>query len=889
MGIHGLLRELGPAPRRSLAALSSDHYVHHSRPFRLAVDISIWLFQIQSGKGGSNPALRTFYYRLLRLLTLNIHPLFVFDGPNKPLFKRNKKVGGPGVRVASVPEFLAKQLLKQFGFPWHVAPGEAEAECALLQREGVVDAVLSEDVDTLMFGSGVTLRNWSAENTSKTPTHVSIYRDGETKERSRGIDREGMILVALMSGGDYLPEGIPGCGPKVACDAARAGFGQDLCALDRKDKDGLSGWKERLTHQIRTNEARYFSRKNTGFKMPEDFPNLEVLGYYTHPCVSSPEKVQRLKETLRWDQDIDFPALRSFAGDAFDWRCVTGAKKFIKNLAPAMLVRELRLRAVREPDRSQPEAQEAAEKEYVKAIHGKRHHATVDQELELRVSFTPADLVPIDLSMEDEDDDFLPAGGVGEAEDTETDDGLAGLPSSTADEDAASDAPSSPTKKRQFRPFDPSQPEKVWILKTFLQMGCPLLVEEYEASFKDPKEFLKARRKAKAVKAGEKNVHAKPAARKRKDKTGGMAANALMAYAQVSKTTAASKSETGTAKDTSQNTLTREPLTENSSQGNTQSKPTETGLEDDDDDFSLLSAFQKPSTRLPSTLLDEILGPANPPPSALPSSSAPAVIETIDMMDTTPRPFPRFARKNLHAAAPQRTPSKADTTPPNRKRRSNDLSPSPAPTQRTITSYYSPSPAKQRAEPPTIIDLISSPPKNRPLPPNLRTRFIRSRDPAPDPTPLPGTVTTRRRRKTKRVRTAPVSGVDGDLDDGAAGSRGSPSPRRGGGWEEEEEEEEEDLPPLHLLRRETAVRRPSLPARDATVDPPCASREGDPISAAVVAAERTKKKKEKALLLSSVTASRARGERLRWRRRRRVVVLGRGGGRGGGVRWRWWI
>jgi len=101
--------------------------------------------------------LRTFYYRLLRLISLAIHPVFVFDGPNKPPFKRNKRTGP---NVASIPEFLAKQLLKQFGYPIHLAPGEAEAECALLQREGIVDAVLSEDVDTLMFGSGITIRNW---------------------------------------------------------------------------------------------------------------------------------------------------------------------------------------------------------------------------------------------------------------------------------------------------------------------------------------------------------------------------------------------------------------------------------------------------------------------------------------------------------------------------------------------------------------------------------------------------------------------------------------------------------------------------------------------------------------------------------------------------------
>lgn len=515
MGIHGLLRELRPAPRTSLALLSSNHYTTHSRPLRLAIDISIWLFQIQSGKGGSNPALRTFYYRLLRLLTLNIHPLFVFDGPNKPLFKRNKKVGGPGVKVASVPEFLAKQLLKQFGFPWHVAPGEAEAECALLQREGLVDAVLSEDVDTLMFGCGVTLRSWNAEGAGGSaggggtkgngpPTHVSVYREEETRERSGGIDSPGMILVALMSGGDYLPEGIPGCGPKVACDAARAGFGTELCGLGRKDREGLARWRERLEREIRTNESKFFSRRNPSFTLPEGFPNKEVLGYYTHPCVSSPEKLERLRASLKWDQEIDFPALREFAKDAFDWRCITGARKFIKNLAPAMLVRELRLRGEKAEDGPQEhpdheEHQKEREETLVKAIHGTRTHPSVDSALELRISFTPSSLVPLDLSLEEEDDEILPPSASQTPADDNNNNNETPSPTSDSESESLPLPPTSPTKKRTFKPYDPDLPEKIWILKPFLQLGCPLLVEDWEASSRDPKAFLKQRRKAREV------------------------------------------------------------------------------------------------------------------------------------------------------------------------------------------------------------------------------------------------------------------------------------------------------------------------------------------------------------------------------------------------------
>lgn len=38
------------------------------------------------------------------------------------------------------------------------APGEAEAELAYLNRLGVIDAVLSDDVDTFLFGATMVVR-----------------------------------------------------------------------------------------------------------------------------------------------------------------------------------------------------------------------------------------------------------------------------------------------------------------------------------------------------------------------------------------------------------------------------------------------------------------------------------------------------------------------------------------------------------------------------------------------------------------------------------------------------------------------------------------------------------------------------------------------------------
>lgn len=442
-------------------------------------------------------------------MSLSIHPLFVFDGPNRPEFKRNKRVGGGKAQVASIPEFLAKQLLKQFGFPYHLAPGEAEAECASLQRAGIVDAVLSEDVDTLMFGSGTTIKNWSPSegSKSKTPTHVDLYDAVATKNTS-GLDRNGMILVAMMSGGDYITEGIPGVGPKLACEAARAGFGEELCSLRRTDLTGLKSWKEKLQHELKTNESKFFRTKHAAITIPEDFPNMNVLHYYTNPVISSNEKLDRLRASLEWDLDVDCTALRAFTADAFSWTNLGGAKHFIRNLAVPMLVRELRMRGQRPESTQLPTETEQEEAKLVHSIHGRRTHVTTDQTSEMRVAFRPIDLVPIDLEAE-EPDDQLPEDE--EAENEGCGDDLLLI--------QAAAKPRAPTK------YDPIALEKAWILETYVRVGAPLKVQDWEQAYRDPKKYLAMKHANKA--AGK--------TKKANDRLGGTQPGALDRFVKISK------------------------------------------------------------------------------------------------------------------------------------------------------------------------------------------------------------------------------------------------------------------------------------------------------------------------------------------------------------------
>lgn len=415
---------------------------------------------------------------MARLLSLAIEPIFVFDGPRKPAFKRNKR-SIQGDRTSAA---LAKRLVSLFGLPAHDAPGEAEAECALLQQQGIVDAVLSEDVDTIMFGCTRTLRNWTVEGRgSGAPSHVSLYAADDEDFRAAGLEREGMVLVALMSGGDYLPEGIPRCGPKVASEAARAGFGKSLCRLKRSDTEGLAAWKESLTSELRTNASGYFRTKHKALAIPDSFPNVDVLRYYTHPVVSDAATIERLKSETQWSRGVDMIGMRKFVEETFDWTFRIGADKLIRVIAPCVLVQKLMARYQRgESIECSEEAAEREESALIRRISARRAHFSTDGISELRVQYVPADIAGLDLSLEVEEE----AASFGR-------DGLALNSDNELEEESA--AP----KKR----FDPTAPDALWITEAILKLGAPLKAEDFEAEErrklekKKPKATATARKK----------------------------------------------------------------------------------------------------------------------------------------------------------------------------------------------------------------------------------------------------------------------------------------------------------------------------------------------------------------------------------------------------------
>ncbi|KAJ4144656.1 hypothetical protein LMH87_003531 [Akanthomyces muscarius] len=481
MGIKGIYGELGSGQRVSLSKLAADTLKAEGRPLRLAVDVAIWQFQAQAARGGTNPAIRTLFYRLVRLLAIPIQPVFLFDGPNKPTTKRNKRSG----RGDGVANSQAKRLIRLFGLPVLDAPGEAEAECALLQRHGIVDAVLSEDVDTIMFGCTKTLRNWSSEGkTATAPTHVSLYDTAAVA--NHGLDRQGMVLVALMSGGDYLPDGIPGCGVKVACEAANAGFGKSLCRLKASDTDSIDAWRAELRHELTTNESGHFRTKHKSLHIPDDFPNMEVLRYYTHPVVSPQNSLETIQQKVHQHKNVDLASLREFTRETFDWDYREGAIKFIRVLGQAMLVQNMK-----------------QSRNLIQDISKRRTHFSTDATPELRLSYIPQEVVPIDLSTE-------------VAENINY--GRDGLALNSDDEFA----PSQGTEAKTPQTFDVTVPELAWVLEDVARHYTPESIHKFEMA-----EAAKTLRKSPKKKSPKKA--AKPA------KDTGMPKGAIDSFFRITK------------------------------------------------------------------------------------------------------------------------------------------------------------------------------------------------------------------------------------------------------------------------------------------------------------------------------------------------------------------
>ncbi|KAN0134508.1 hypothetical protein V8E53_007654, partial [Lactarius tabidus] len=491
------------------------------RGLGIGINASIWFFHVAHGREGENPELRTLFFRCAKLLSTPFLPLFIFDSPKRPKVKRGKRISGEKHWLVD----RMKGIIEAFGFKWRMAPGEAEAELAYLNSIGIIDTVLSDDADNFLFGAKMVIHNTSAtllgnlKHATKNAdgrvdgNHSTVYTLADILVHpSVQLTRGGLILIILLSGGDYHQAGLPHCGPVITHGLAKCGLRDELLKAAHSltcDKlpSFLKTWRENLRTELCTNARGHLGSKKPSLAkaMPDSFPDIGVLLSYTNPIISTTDAGTRHTHTPpKWEGEPDLGKLAHLCELHFDWGFKDIIiKRFRTVMWPSIVLHALRRSALEGATDCRSTSGELLQdmsgtpskwlgwhvssmgfgehdtegdgegslRELIVKIHSSRMHTSTDSILEYRLEVAPAQLVRL-----------VTAGiqGLRRPADTTYD----VLPSEFEDE-SGEDPDIGGTGRRKKRSAGPT-PEpyshlRIWMPACMVRPALPELVERYKS------------------------------------------------------------------------------------------------------------------------------------------------------------------------------------------------------------------------------------------------------------------------------------------------------------------------------------------------------------------------------------------------------------------------
>ncbi|KAL7612604.1 hypothetical protein Lser_V15G07736 [Lactuca serriola] len=245
-----------------------------------------------------------------------------------------------------------QELLQMFGLPYIIAPMEAEAQCAYMELENLVDGVVTDDSDVLLFGARSVYKNIFDDR-----KYVETYfmKDIETE---LGLPREKLIRMAMLLGSDYT-EGISGIGIVNAVEVLNAfpeedGLHKFREWIESPDPSilGKVGGKEGSSKRVKRSNGnageastvdqnvskpdddmdmmkQIFMEKHRNvsknWHIPSTFPSDAVISAYASP------QVDKSTEPFSWGKP-DLFVLRKLCFEKFGW----GTQKADELLQPVL-------------------------------------------------------------------------------------------------------------------------------------------------------------------------------------------------------------------------------------------------------------------------------------------------------------------------------------------------------------------------------------------------------------------------------------------------------------------------------------------------------------------------------------------------------------------------
>jgi flap endonuclease GEN len=112
-------------------------------------------------------------------------------------------------------------MLEMMGILCVTSDGEAEALCARLDADGVVDGCFTQDSDAFLYGARRVFRNFRVTKTRGGGGATFDVYDMDRIEALKELDRECLIALALLLGCDYDAAGVANVGKQKALDLLR--------------------------------------------------------------------------------------------------------------------------------------------------------------------------------------------------------------------------------------------------------------------------------------------------------------------------------------------------------------------------------------------------------------------------------------------------------------------------------------------------------------------------------------------------------------------------------------------------------------------------------------------------------------------------------------------
>ncbi|KAM0792913.1 hypothetical protein ACM66B_002674 [Microbotryomycetes sp. NB124-2] len=372
----------------------AEKYFHQndSHGFRLGIDATQWHFHVRDAPAehGHNAALKTLFFRILNLLRHGVLPVLVFDGTHQPFWKRRDQAPTEAEAArhslpGSSPERSTRNstvthMLDLLGVPWFTAKGDGEAELAYLNQQEEIDGILSDDVDTLLFGGKTVLRHKSLglsgnKDIGPLAPHICedapdgieydkensyrIYTSAELEEVT-SLDRDSFILIALLMGADYSGKGVQGIGPETAWAIANCDFrgdaprlGTELVASVQELRDRpealrafLADWKERTAAELETNAHGFLQKRCMAgaarLRADPTWPSLPAINAYLNPPIHGKNR----RYVIEYDKEVQIAELVQWAIPTFKWSLKEVEMCFRNNLYAYFVHREIRQAAI---------------------------------------------------------------------------------------------------------------------------------------------------------------------------------------------------------------------------------------------------------------------------------------------------------------------------------------------------------------------------------------------------------------------------------------------------------------------------------------------------------------------------------------------------------------